>query len=79
MTGTSVIYPCGTDAEARRAVASTLFQSMLWLFWYEIADRLRYVGITAGGISRALDGLVEDGAAERMTAGDGRLIWRAVL
>ena len=75
----TAIYPCDTDADARRVVLSTAFQSMRWLYWYEYADRLRYVAITAGGISRALDSLTADGQLERMTAGDGRLIWRIVL
>lgn len=73
---TGVIYPCATHADERRVVATTLFQSMRFMYWYEIADRLRYVGITRAGIDRALLALTADGSAERMTSGDGRYIYR---
>lgn len=74
-----VIYPATTPRDCQRVVANVLFQSMRWMFWYEIADRLRYVGITRDGIDGALDALLADGRAERITAGDGRYIYRTVL
>ena len=79
MSGTNVLYPAESLDAQRRAVHSTLFQSMRWTYWYEIADRLRYVGITASGINQALTELEHADAVERMTAGDGRLIWRIRL
>lgn len=76
---TGVIYPCESAEDARRAVYSTLFQSMRWNYWYEIADALRYVGIDAWAIDAALVALAHEGAVERMTAGDGRFIYRVTL
>lgn len=76
---TNVIYPCVGADDARRVVASTLFQSMRWTYWYEIAERLRYVDINRATIDRALIQLIERGSVERMTAGDGRFIYRVIL
>lgn len=76
---TSVIYPCETSADARRVVYSTLFNSMRWNYWSEIADALRYVGITASRIEGALDELVADGKIETMLTDSARRIWRVRL
>ena len=75
----SAIYPCVGADDARRAVYGVLFQSMRWTFWYEIAERLRYVDINRATIDRALLQLVERGTVERATAGDGRYIYRVIL
>ncbi len=76
---TQTIYRCGSEADARRVVKTTLFQSMRWNFFYEIAANLRYVAITRTQIERALFQLEAEGDIERMTAGDGRHIWRVKL
>ena len=77
---TGILYPCETAEDARRAVHSTLFQSMRFLYWHEIADRLRYVGITAEGIEVALHDLVREGRAETLlTAGRYGRAWRVRL
>lgn len=73
------IYACDTESDARRVVKSTLFQSMRWMYWYELADRLRYVDITRTEITRALFQLRAEGDVDRMRAGDGRYIYRINL
>jgi hypothetical protein len=75
----AAIYPCETAEDARKAVYSVAFQAMRWLYWYEIADRLRYVAIDAYAIDAALIALQHEGAIERTTAGDGRYIYRVTL
>lgn len=73
------LYLCVGPLEARRVVSSTLFHSMRWMYWYEIAEALRYVDINAVGIDRALLQLTAEGRVERRMSGDGRYIYRTVM
>ena len=78
--GTGVLYHYGTHAEKRRAVLSTLAQSMAWLSFPMIADRLRYTNLTARDIELSLNGLTQGGKAERRFTWDGQgWIWRVKL
>jgi hypothetical protein len=77
---TSVLYTYEGHAEKRRAVLTTLGQSMAWLSFPMIADRLRYTNLTARDIELALNGLTQDGKAERQyTWSEQGWIWRIKL
>ncbi len=77
---TGVLYTYDTHGEKRRAVLSTLSQSMAWLSFPMIADRLRYTNLTALDIEHALNSLTQHGKAERTyTWSEQGWIWRVKL
>lgn len=75
-----VLYTYETYAEKRRCVLSTLGQSMAWLSFPMIADRLRYTSLTARDIKLSLNSLTQHGQAERQyTWSEQGYVWRIKL
>ena len=76
---TTVIYFADTLCEKQRMVYQTLFNTMRWTYWWEIAGDLKYTNLNVEDIDTALDSLLEAGKIESALTVHGTQIWRVRL
>ncbi len=79
MSTHETIYYADTECEKQRYVYQSLWNTLRWTYWWEIAANLKHTNLNVEDIDKALQSLIDAGKVEIATTRTGGNIWRVKL